>query len=73
MSNVLLEAAASARPVIATDRSGCRETVDPGRSGYLIPIKDEDALVQALEDFLRLSWEERRAMGEAGRRKMGAV
>lgn len=70
MSNVLLEAAASARPVIATDRSGCRETVDPGRSGYLIPIKDEDALVQALEDFLRLSWEERRAMGEAGRRKM---
>ena len=70
MSNVLLEAAASARPVIATDRSGCRETVDPGVSGYLIPIKDEDALLQALEDFLRLSWEERRAMGEAGRRKM---
>lgn len=55
MSNVLLEAAASGRPVIATDRSGCRETVDPGISGYLIPIQDEDALVQALEDFLNLS------------------
>ena len=70
MSNVLQEAAASGRPVIATDRSGCRETVDPGISGYLIPIKDEDALVEALEDFLNQSWESRRAMGEAGRRKM---
>ena len=70
MSNVLLEAAASGRPVIATDRSGCRETVDPGKTGYLIPIKDEDALVQALEEFLQLSWEERIAMGKAGRRKV---
>ena len=70
MSNVLLEAAASGRPVIATDRSGCRETVDAGKSGYLIPIKDEDALVAALEDFLGLTWEERAALGNAGRIKM---
>ena len=70
MSNVLLEAAASGRPVIATDRSGCRETVDAGKSGYLIPIKDEDALVAALEDFLGLTWEERAALGNAGRMKM---
>ncbi len=70
MSNVLLEAAASGRPVIATDRSGCRETVDAGKSGYLIPIKDEEALVAALEDFLGLTWEEREALGHAGRIKM---
>ena len=70
MSNVLLEASASARPIIATDRSGCRETVEPGRSGYLIPIKDEESLVQALEDFLGLTWEERVKMGQAGRAKM---
>ena len=70
MSNVLLEAAASARPVIATDRSGCRETVDPGKSGYLIPIKDEEALVKALEDFLALTPEEREALGRQGRQKM---
>ena len=70
MSNVLLEASASGRPIIATDRSGCRETVDPGRSGYLIPTRDEDALVQALEDFLSLSWEERMKLGQAGRKKM---
>ena len=70
MSNVLLEAAASARPVIATDRSGCRETVDAGKTGYLIPIKDEEALVQALEDFLSLTWEERMKLGLEGRKKM---
>lgn len=70
MSNVLLEAAASGRPLIATDRSGCRETVDAGVSGYVIPIQDEDALVAALKDFLSLSWEERRNMGLAGRRKI---
>lgn len=70
MSNVLLEAAASARPIIATDRSGCRETVEVGKTGYLIPIKDEDALVQALEDFLQLTWEDRAKLGHAGRMKM---
>lgn len=70
MSNVLLEAAASARPIIATDRSGCRETVDAGKTGWLIPVKDEEALVQALEDFLNLSWVEREELGRAGRVKM---
>lgn len=70
MSNVLLEAAASARPIIATDRSGCRETVDAGKTGWLIPVKDEEALVQALEDFLNLNWEEREKLGYAGRQKM---
>lgn len=70
MSNVLLEAAASARPIIATDRSGCRETVDAGKTGWLIPVKDEDALVRALEDFLHLTWEEREELGHAGRVKM---
>lgn len=70
MSNVLLEAAASARPIIATDRSGCRETVDAGKTGWLIPIKDEDALVEALEEFLHLSWEEREKLGYAGRLKI---
>lgn len=70
MSNVLLEAAAHCRPIITTDRAGCRETVDNGKSGYVIPIKDEDALVYALEQFLLLSWEEKRDMGIAGREKI---
>ena len=70
MSNVLLEAAASARPIVATDRSGCRETVDNGVSGYVVPVQDEAALIDAVDRFMQLSWEERRAMGQAGRAKM---
>lgn len=70
MSNVLLEAAAHCRPVIATDRAGCRETVDEGRSGFLIPIRDEAMLENALEKFLAMSWEERKNMGLAGRAKI---
>ena len=70
MSNVLLEAAAHCRPIIATDRAGCRETVDDGRSGFVIPIQDENALVEALERFLAMDHEQRRAMGQAGRAKV---
>ena len=70
MSNVLLEAAASARPAIATDRSGCRETVDDGITGFVIPVKDVKALVDALDRFMGMTWEARRNMGLAGRKKM---
>lgn len=70
MSNVLLEAAASGRPVIATDRAGCRETVDDGISGYVVPIKNQQAVIEAVEKFLELNMEERKNMGLAGREKI---
>lgn len=70
MSNVLLEAAAHCRPIIATDRAGCRETVDDGKSGFIIPIKNEDALVNALDKFLSMNWGKKRDMGRAGRAKV---
>lgn len=70
MSNVLLEAAAHCRPIIAADRAGCRETVNDGETGILIPIKNEDALVNALEQFLAMPWDRRRDMGLAGRAKV---
>lgn len=70
MSNVLLEAAASGRPAIAADRSGCRETVDDGVTGYVVPIRDEAAVLAAVEKFLALSWEERKNMGLAARAKI---
>ncbi len=85
LSNILLEAAASGRPVITTDRAGCREAVataihpngippDGFRaekiSGYLVPERDADALTAAVERFLSLSTAERAAMGAAGRRRM---
>lgn len=70
MSNVLLEGAASARPIIATNRSGCQETVEDKVTGFLIPIQNEVALIDALEKFIAMKPEERQKMGQAGRVKM---
>ena len=70
MSNVLLEAAASGRPVITTNRAGCRETVDNEITGFLIPIKDEKSVVKATEKFLKMSDSERKEMGLRGSEKM---
>lgn len=70
MSNVCIESAACGRPVITTDRSGCRETVEDGVTGYIFPQKDRAALIDRVRTFLKLSWEEKRQMGLAGRRKM---
>lgn len=70
MSNVLLEAAACGRPVIATDHPGCRETVNAGRSGLLCEPKNSESLITAIEQFLAIPWEARRDMGLAGRAKV---
>lgn len=70
MSNVLLEAAATGRPVITSDIPGCREAVDDGVSGLLVPVRDSEALYQAMKRMLAMSAEERARMGRAGRRKM---
>ena len=45
---VLIEAAAAARPIIATDIPGCREIVRDGENGLLIPISDPQALADAI-------------------------
>jgi len=70
ISNVLLEAASTARPVIASRIPGCIETFDEGVSGLAFRPGDTADLVRALEDFLRLPYEKKREMGLAGRRKM---
>ena len=70
MSNVLLEAAATGRPVVTSDIYGCRETVCPESSGFLCPPRDADALYQQLRRMALLSREEREAMGQAGRQHM---
>ena len=53
ISNVLLEACASGRPIITTDRSGCKEVVDDGVNGYMILQKDSDALIVAIYTSFR--------------------
>ena len=70
MSNVLLEAAASGRPLITSDIPGCREAVDDGVSGYLCPEKDADALYEAMRRFVELPESWRGEMGRRGRERM---
>ena len=73
MSNVLLEAAASGRPLITSDIPGCREAVEDGVSGYLCPIKDADALYDAMQQLVASSQNRRTQMGHLGRERMQAL
>ncbi|WP_050929828.1 glycosyltransferase [Aestuariivita boseongensis] len=64
---VIMEAMASARPVIATYVAGIPELVIPGDTGWLVPAGDDQALAQAVEELAQTPVETLRAMGEAGR------
>ena len=61
------EAMAMARPVITTDAPGCRETVVDGVNGFLVPPRDVDALVRAMERFIQQP-ELILSMGQASRK-----
>lgn len=63
----LLEALAAGRPIVTTDVPGCREVVQHGRNGLLVPARDAGALAEALATLLA-DRERRRAMGTEGRR-----
>ncbi|MDB5713874.1 MAG: glycosyl transferase [Sphingomonadales bacterium] len=58
LPRTLLEALAIGRPIITTDMPGCREPVQPGQNGWLVPPRDAvalaDAMFDALSDFARL-------------------
>lgn len=69
MNNVLLEAAATGRPVLASDIPGCREIFDKN-SGIGFKPHSSDELARAIEAFITLPYETKVAMGKAGRKKM---
>ena len=68
----LLEGAAMARPLIASDVPGCREVVDHGVNGLLCDVRSPASLVAAMEQMLEMTTQARAAMGAAGRRKVEA-
>jgi glycosyltransferase involved in cell wall biosynthesis len=65
--NVVLEAAASGLPVVATDVGGNPDIILDGESGYLVPPRDGAALAGRMTAVMALSESERRKMGERGR------
>lgn len=69
LPRALLEGAASARPLVATDVVGCREVVEHGVNGLLVPARDAGGLAAAMD---RLAGDAvfRRRLGLAGRRKV---
>lgn len=72
MSNVLLEAAATGRPVITSDIHGCKEAVNVGLTGLLCPAKDADRLYCRMMQMAAMSRQNRAAMGQKARQKMAA-
>ena len=70
MSNVLLEAAASGRAIIATNIPGCRETIEDGITGYICKKQNVESLINCMERFICLDYESRKTMGIKGRKKM---
>ncbi len=62
----LIEAAACARAVVTTDVPGCRDAIEPGVTGLLVPVRDAPALADAIA---RLAEDAalRQSMGTAGR------
>lgn len=70
MSNVILEASANGRPVLASLIPGCMEGFEDGRTGFGFPPGDGEALLAAVRKFMALSREERAQMGKNARRKM---
>lgn len=70
MANTNLECAASGRPVITSNIHGCLEAVEDGVSGFWCEKQNAGDLCRVMKQFTELSYNQRRAMGLAGRKRM---
>jgi glycosyltransferase involved in cell wall biosynthesis len=68
LPTVAIESLAVATPIVCTDVGGVREIVDAGRTGFVVPSKDPQALASAMSAMMACSESERREMGAVGRR-----
>lgn len=65
----LIEAAAMGKPIITTDTPGCREMVEPGRTGFLCEPRSSESLISAMLQMVERSSAQRSAMAKAAREK----
>lgn len=70
MSNVLLESCATGRPIITTNRAGCREIVEEGINGFIVREQDSADLVSKIKQFITLPYDRKVEMGLCARRKV---
>ena len=70
MANVLLEAAATGRPVIATNIHGCIEAFEEGVTGFGCEVKNAKSLEAAIKKFINTPYEQQVEMGKRAREKM---
>lgn len=70
MSNVMLEASSTGRPVITTRVPGCQETFDEGITGFGCEVRNAESLQEAMLKMIALTNNERRQMGLKAREKM---
>jgi glycosyltransferase involved in cell wall biosynthesis len=70
MPMVLLEAAASGLPAVATNVAGNADVVVHGETGFLVPPRDSGALVNAMVRTMRMPVEERAAAALAARSRI---
>lgn len=69
---VIMEAMAQARPVISTYVGGIPELVQPGKTGWLVPAGDTDALVDAMQTALSVPAKDREKMGRCALERVAA-
>ncbi len=70
MPRVVLEAMAVGRPVLATDVPGCRQAVEDGITGLLVPARSEQGLYEGLLEMYEKPIEELQVMGDKGRKRV---
>lgn len=68
MSNVLQECCATGRPAIACEINGCKEIIQNGVNGFLCEVKNAESLLEAVERFINLPYDQKVTMGKEARR-----
>lgn len=70
MSNVLLEAAATGRPLITTNIPGCRECLEDRKSGFLTEVGNTEDLTDKIEMFINMPYNQKKEMGVEARKRV---
>lgn len=66
-SNSLVEAMYSGTPSLSTNVGAAPEIIQDGVNGFIVPVNDEEALYEKLNEIIRLSESERNEMGKKGK------